>query len=306
MNVPAYSPRQVDLLYPARSANFFSAGLPDTEAAMCAEMARLAYCRSEPHFQFDQGQICAVLEALGFSCQFFESTGAPEGMGTHGLLAFHDDPDPSKTLAVVAFRGTDASDPTDLGDDAKFFQTKWPQGGLVHRGFAEALGQILPSLTEALAQVSGRILFTGHSLGAALATLLASIRRPDFLYTFGSPRVGDSEFVSTLNGLGNRRFVNCSDIVTRIPPESLLGGIKYAHCGLFCYIDRNRAIVENLTDSEMEKDRIIAAAEYLIEYGWRKGNVAVRELADHAPINYVTAVAADVSQLKLARWKLAA
>ncbi|MFZ0773868.1 MAG: lipase family protein [Candidatus Sulfotelmatobacter sp.] len=303
MTAVAYSPLKVDLFYPARSAKFFSAGLPDTEAALCAEMVRLAYCRPEPYFQFDQQQIRAVLEPLGFNCQFFESTGTPEGRGTHGFLAFHDDSDPSKKLAVVAFRGTDAADPTDLADDAEFLQTKWDPGGLVHRGFAAALDHILPPLSAALSQVQGRVLFTGHSLGAAMATLLASIRRPDFLYTFGSPRVGDGRFVSTLNGLDNRRFVDCSDIVARIPPESLLE-IKYAHYGPAYYIDRNRQITTTLSEGEIEKDRLAAASEYIIKYAWRSGNLPVRELADHSPINYVTAVAADTSQPKLAKWQV--
>src|SRR5215467_4076277 len=179
MSVIAYSPKKVDLFFPARSGNFFQQGLPETEASLCAEMIRLAYARSEPYFQFDQRQICSVLEPLGFACQFFESTGMPEGRGTHALLAFHDDPDSNKKLAVVAFRGTDAADPTDLGDDAEFLPTKWPEDGNVrghvHSGFAHALRHVLPRLKDALAQVEGRLLFTGHSLGAAMATLLASI-----------------------------------------------------------------------------------------------------------------------------------
>jgi hypothetical protein len=306
MNVLTYSPLKVDLLYPARAANFFSAGLPCTEAALCAEMVRLAYCRNEPYFQFDQRQIRAVLEPLGFACQFFESAGTPDGMGTHALLAFHNDPDPARKVAVVAFRGTDAADPTDLADDAECLQIKWISGGLVHRGFAEGLDHILANLNAALDQVRGRILFTGHSLGAAMATLLASVRRPDFLYTFGSPRVGDSQFVSTLTGISNRRFVDSCDIVARIPPESLPGGINYAHYGPPYYIDRNRAVVNNLADGEITQDRIVAAAEYLVDYSWQNGNVAVRELADHAPINYLIPVAADASQPKLAGWKIAA
>jgi hypothetical protein len=75
VNDIAYSPRKVDLFYPAREANFFSAGLPATEAALCTEMARLAYCRFEPYFQFDPQKIRAVLEPLAFGCHFFESTG---------------------------------------------------------------------------------------------------------------------------------------------------------------------------------------------------------------------------------------
>ena len=56
-------------------------------------------------------------------------------------------------------------------------------------------------------------------------------------------------------------------------------------------------------DAVMEKDRLIAAADYIVEYAWRVGNVALRELADHAPINDATAVAAEESQPKLATWK---
>jgi hypothetical protein len=305
MATVAYSPLKVDLFYPARSNKFFSSGLPDTEAALCAEMVRLAYCRPEPYFQFDQQQIRGVLKPLGFDRQFFESTGTPEGRGTHGFLASHDDPDSGKKLAVVAFRGTDAADPTDLAEDAEFLQTKWDWGGHVHRGFAAALDHIRLPLTAELKQVQGRVLFTGHSLGAAMATLLASIRLPDFLYTFGSPRVGDGEFVSALNGLANRRFVDCCDIVARIPPESLLG-MNYAHYGPAYYIDRTRQVTTTLSESEIEKDRLAAASEYVVKYAWRNGNVAVRELADHAPINYLTAVAADTSQPKLAGWKLSA
>src|SRR5215475_1766357 len=218
MSAIPYSPKKVDLFYPVRGGDFFPHGLPDTEASLCAEMARLAYSRVEPYFQFDQRQIRAVLEPLGFACQFFESTGMPEGRGTHALLALHEDPESNKKLAVVAFRGTDAADPTDLADDAELLLTNWSQGGRVHSGFAQALTHVLPALTTVLDKVEGRLLFTGHSLGAAMATLLASIKRPDFLYTFGSPRVGDAEFVSTLRGTSNRRFVDCCDIVTLIPP----------------------------------------------------------------------------------------
>ncbi len=308
MNI-VYSPRKVDLFYPARSGNFFSSGLPETEAALCAEV-RLAYCRSEPNFQFDQQQVRAVLEPLGCMCQFFENTGTPNGMGSHGLLAVHEDSESSKSLAVLAFRGTDADDPTDLADDAEFLQCNWPLdpqspiAGLVDTGFAGAIGPLLPTLSPALDKLRGRVLFTGHSLGAAMATLLASIRRPDFLNTFGSPRVGDAQFVSTLNGMSNRRFVDCCDVVARIPPESL-GKINYEHYGVPFYIDRGRRITENPANSAVEEDRITAASEYLVEYAWRKGNLAVRELG-RSRSYHVTAVATDASQPKLTRWKVTA
>jgi hypothetical protein len=63
--------------------------------------------------------------------------------------------------------------------------------------------------------------FTGHSLGAALATLAAHrCATTAGIYTFGSPRVADQGFASNFN---NRfagksfRIVNGTDVVTTIP-----------------------------------------------------------------------------------------
>ncbi|MCA9453043.1 MAG: hypothetical protein KC584_10520, partial [Nitrospira sp.] len=57
--------------------------------------------------------------------------------------------------------------------------------------------------------------FTGHSLGAALATLAAD-RYGDVqgLYTFGSPLVGDEGFARDFYVSGYR-FVNNNDVVAR-------------------------------------------------------------------------------------------
>jgi len=194
---------------------------------------------------------------------------------------------------VVAFRGTDAKDISDVAYDTDFKLEPWTKGsklGNVHAGFDHALDQVLPPLGPAL-QVIGnhRMLFTGHSLGAALATLLAGVCKPDGLYTFGSPRVGDAAFVASLNHVNRHRYVDCCDLVARIPLE-IMG---YVHLGDPYYIDRNRHITFNPQDDFMQGDRLHAEVEYLENYAWMLGNVAVRDLADHAPINYVWAVTAD-------------
>jgi hypothetical protein len=88
---------------------------------LCAEMARLVYCRSASTFAFDEERIGAVLKCVGFTnYQFFE-TGS-----THCLLA-----QGVEGLGVIAFRGTDVNDPTDLGDDADLLLSPWKQGGKV-------------------------------------------------------------------------------------------------------------------------------------------------------------------------------
>src|SRR5271170_3570009 len=103
-----YSPSKIDLFLPARRGEFFCDIPADNSAALCAEMARLAYCRKEPAFSFDQDLIADVLKGQGCTVQFFESKGTPDGTGTHCLLAANA----ANRLAIVAFRGTDATDPT--------------------------------------------------------------------------------------------------------------------------------------------------------------------------------------------------
>ena len=45
-----------------------------------------------------------------------------------------------------------------------------------------------------------------------------------------------------------------------------------------------------LDATDIATDRANARREYLAKYAARPGNVLVRELADHAPINYVRAL----------------
>ncbi len=150
--------------------------------------------------------------------------------------------------------------------------------------FAGALAEITPDLS--LPARGWRLLITGHSLGAALATLLASQHQPTALYTFGSPRVGDTRFVETLQSVDNHRYVDCCDIVTRVP----LPVMGYDHVGVPEYIDRNGAITLNPPKETIVQDRFDAVEDYLLKYAFQVGNVGARELADHAPINYVSAV----------------
>ena len=285
-----YSAKQQDLFFPAKDLSSFPAVLPKTDAELCAWMCLLAYCDNEPaSFAFDQATIASKLSALSFqTAQFFESVGHDKQGGTHCFLAIHDDPDPTKKLAVVAFRGTDKDDPTDLLDDVDAPLVDWQGTSKVFDGWKDALWEVKDALLPAIQPINYKLLITGHSLGAAMATLLASLKTPTALYTIGSPRVGDAAFVASLAGVPSSRYVDCCDVVTELPPD----GLGYTHLGKPLYIDRNRKITPNPSNDTVSADRFFARAEYLLKYAWKSGNVGVRDLADHAPINYVTAIAA--------------
>lgn len=285
----AYSAEKDDLYYPAKQAVFFPNGRPVSDAALCVEMARLAYAQLGTGFEFDQDRIRKILARIQFtSCRFFESATKPKGGGSHAFLAV----DENKNLAVLAFRGTDSEDPTDLLDDFDAIPKPWRAGGSVSTGFSDALVEVWPGIDAVLQAIGGfKLLFTGHSLGAAMATLAASLHRPASLYTFGCPRVGDQAFVDVLGGLDNHRYVDCSDLVARVPPAGMLG---YVHMpGEIYYIDSIRQVrLREPDDAYIGSDQTRAEAAYLGDYAWRTGDVGVRPLADHAPVNYVLPVTA--------------
>ena len=170
-------------------------------------------------------------ERAGLQCELIEVKGA------ECTVAFGD------RFAIVAFRGTQPGDWSDLLDDACFTPVEWDTGH-VHQGFARRLTNISDELQRALARLpaSCRLWFTGHSLGAAAATLAAYRHRDktDGVCTFGSPLVGNSVFAGMFGGaLGARstRYVNDHDMVTRVPPEPF----ALPH-GLYTHVDHGRWI----------------------------------------------------------------
>ncbi len=154
----------------------------------------------------------------------------------------------SGNAIVIAFRGTEATEIKDWLTDAGFeFQNT--AHGRVHKGFDNALDSVWDKIVTVLNKVHqyGQPLWiTGHSLGGALAVLTAARLVLDLdsniyksihgLYTFGQPRVGDSEFVKALDDeIKPRyfRFVNDNDIVPRVPIRLN----QYKDSGTICFFD---------------------------------------------------------------------
>jgi triacylglycerol lipase len=149
----------------------------------------------------------AKFKALGYKIiQFFDINGAQAYLLTNG------------TITVLSFRGTEVTEKSDVLADLKAGKNIEACGGKVHVGFKGEINKLWPSITAALETNPGNVYVTGHSLGAAMATIAASRMqdRVTALVTFGSPRVGDKEFVKSLTVDHYRVQNNCDD-VTKVP-----------------------------------------------------------------------------------------
>ena len=280
LSIP-YDASRKSLYHPGEADDFFRLGPIQDDAALCAEMSRLAYVK-------DKRRLAQYLGRAGFQQDLAIGYGSE---GTQVFIASKLD----DNLAVAAFRGTEPDDPSDLFTDANFILTPWADDsgrslGQVHDGFATALrnndilGKVITCLDSMVPFT--RVLLTGHSLGAALASLAASRMPSSHLYTFGSCRVGDASFAQAMQTVDHIRFVDCCDLITRVPPEQF----GYVHVGSLWYIDRNGQLLESPSEDAINADRLKAAAWYLVRHSFLIGTVFVRDLADHAPINYVSGV----------------
>ncbi|MGH3783017.1 MAG: hypothetical protein ACRDRO_20940 [Pseudonocardiaceae bacterium] len=93
-----------------------------------------------------------------------------------------------------------------------------------------------------------------------------------------------------MQDVNHARYVDCCDLVAKIPPTEFLGfQMRYEHVGVLHYIDRHGAIVLSPSEEAIEDDQREASWTY-DKYAVVKNNVPARALADHAPINYVSAV----------------
>lgn len=142
---------------------------------------------------------------------------------------------------VIACRGTE---PTVYNDIKADTQT-WPvlaehRLGRLHRGFKNETDKLWPAIKEDLIREQSRrhVWLCGHSLGAAMSTVIASrckndsaLYNPKELHTFGSPRVAWKTYFSN-TVFTHYRWVNNADIVTRVP-FTLLGYIHHGACRYF-------------------------------------------------------------------------
>ena len=128
-----------------------------------------------------------------------------------------------KSIAL-AFRGTESNSIKDIKADVKAKTTQCETDGKIHSGFKEAFDTVASDIQNRIDQrdLQNKPLFiTGHSLGGALATIAAKKLSHQggiaACYTFGSPRVGDDEWIAGIK-TPIYRIVNAADCVPMLPP----------------------------------------------------------------------------------------
>ena len=147
----------------------------------------------------------------------------------------------SKTLGmgIVVFSGTIY--PSEWYDDANIKQIaptnlgNYSDGVLVHDGFYEIYNSMRDAIQKLLIELppTKQFIISGHSLGAALATLcyfdLQSTHHSTILYSFAAPRVGNIPFASFLSQQSQiYRVFNTEDLIPDLPPP-IISNLIYEH-----------------------------------------------------------------------------
>lgn len=150
--------------------------------------------------------------------------------------------DPTRSLVVVAFRGTDSVRNWIANVKIALVDTPICSSCKVHDGFNTAWFERQPAVVAAIRSAqaknpSYKVVITGHSLGAAVATVggayLRSIGINCDIYTYGSPRVGNDYFanyVSSTSQGSTSRITHLTDPVPHLPPGGTIAWLTdYYH-----------------------------------------------------------------------------
>jgi len=237
----------------------------------------------------------------------FEEIHSIHKTGTHAAIYRCHKPDhPDEVYHILCFRGTSSfrqwvlnlsaapikwhdKDKTDDNSPTETDHSK----PYVHSGFKILFDRIWPLIEPVIAEIPGPFIYTGHSLGGALATMAAAQKTPDLLYTFGSPRVGNAAFRDQLNHPPHFRITNHHDLVTLLPQTvEQLKPFDFHHCGRFVYLDENGGVQHNPSPETLANEHW--APDMPLTYLKRTFNTPHPPecVQDHRPIQYTRKLAA--------------
>ena len=210
----------------------------NNRALLFAELSRVAY--------FTEYHATRLAKKLGFTTVEFYNI---DGAEAYRFM--------NKRDIVFACRGTQPKQYNDIKADARAFPVVAETIGRVHGGFKGEVDKLWDRIQEDIIREQAKrdVWFTGHSLGAAMSTILASrcrgettIVNPQELFTFGSPRVGWASYINNFP-FKHYRFVNNADIVPRVP-FYIMGYRHHGECQYFNHYGNLR----NLTGWQRTKD----------------------------------------------------
>ena len=187
-----------------------------------AKLAKIAY--------YSEKKAASQAKRLGFTTTEFYNR---DGAQAYRFMNTKD--------VVIACRGTEPTEWNDIAADLKAIPVMAETVSRVHKGFKAEVDELWPMVLEDLERTVNQkktLWFCGHSLGAAMATIMASrchlypnVKAVEELYTYGSPRVGWAGYCRSL-GVVHHRWRNNNDIVTKVP----LWIMGYRHHGNEHYI----------------------------------------------------------------------
>ncbi|OBT07018.1 lipase [Shewanella sp. UCD-FRSSP16_17] len=125
---------------------------------------------------------------------------------------------------VIAVRGTNFASLNDLSTDARASTSSTERGALVHAGFNSVFESMKTELSEYinLVPANATLHCVGHSLGGAIATLIADWAKQRLLnvklYSIGAPKVGFADFaLKNTNSLGQENIFRCTKGCDPVP-----------------------------------------------------------------------------------------
>ena len=205
----------------------------ETEAEDYAWISKAAYCNPSQMPTWSCGSPCDRLSEYEYLFGEDNLAEWPEATLHYMILK-----NQAQKKIVIVFRGTN-------NNEQAFFEVIGVGGvnydlhnlpnakvfGYFYNSYKDHIRENLASnLTAILKGISEGyiIVFTGHSLGAALTTLAAHDlllsgivpSENTEMYTFGSPRVGNAEFAFSVNQVlkKNFRIVHFQDLYPHVPP----------------------------------------------------------------------------------------
>ncbi|KAK2756508.1 hypothetical protein FQN54_005401 [Arachnomyces sp. PD_36] len=190
--------------------------------------------------------------------------------------------DSTNKLLVLSFRGASSTEAWIANLDFVRVDSDLCDDCGVHKGFWESWLSVVDPLTEAVEQATAdhpdySLVFTGHSAGAAVATIAASAFRNAGtevdLFSYGGPRVGDENLAAYLTSqdLGRSyRVTHTADPVPRLPPR-LFG---YSHTSPEYWITSDTGVevttkdIEVITETDSDDGNAGTGGLDIDAHGW--------------------------------------